>query len=143
MGYGLPAAIGVKFGRPEKQVILVSGDGSFQMMMTELGTLAEQGLTLKIFILNNKRLGMVRQLQEFYYDKRYSAVDFSFSPDFAALAGIYGLAGYTVETSADFDGVLAEVLAGDGPALVNCLVEPEENVFPMVLAGKGLDEAID
>lgn len=143
MGYGLPAAIGAKFGRPEKQVILVSGDGSFQMMMTELGTLAEQGLTLKIFILNNKRLGMVRQLQEFYYDKRYSAVDFSFSPDFAALAGIYGLSGYTVDTGAAFDAVVEEVLAGEGPALVNCLVEPEENVFPMVLAGKGLDEAID
>ncbi len=142
MGYGLPAAIGAKFGRPDKQVILVSGDGSFQMMMTELGTLAEQRLTLKIFILNNKRLGMVRQLQEFYYDKRYSAVDFSFTPDFAALAGVYGLAGYMVATRADFDAVVEEVLAGEGPALVNCLVEPEENVFPMVLAGKGLDEAI-
>ncbi|MEW6183007.1 MAG: biosynthetic-type acetolactate synthase large subunit [Bacillota bacterium] len=143
MGYGLPASIGAKFGSPDRQVILVSGDGSFQMMMTELGTLAEQGLTVKIFILNNKRLGMVRQLQEFYCDKRYSGVDFSFVPDFAALAGVYGLAGYTAESASAFDGIVEEVMAKDGPALVNCLIEPEENVYPMVLAGSGLDEAID
>ena len=143
MGYGLPAAIGAKFGRPDKQVILVSGDGSFQMMMPELGTLAEQGLTLKIFILNNRRLGMVRQLQEFYYNKRYSGVEFGFSPDFGALAGIYGLSGYTVDNAGAFDTVVKEVFAKEGPALVNCLIEPEENVFPMVPAGKGIYEAID
>ncbi|MEW6191889.1 MAG: biosynthetic-type acetolactate synthase large subunit [Bacillota bacterium] len=142
MGYGLPAAIGVKLGRPEKQVLLVSGDGSFQMMMPELGTLVEQGLDVKIFILNNRRLGMVRQLQEFYCDKRYSAVDFGFCPDFAALAGVYGIAGYTVETAAQFDGVVEDALAREGPVLVNCLIDPGENVLPMVLAGRGLDEAV-
>lgn len=142
MGYGLPAAIGVKLGRPEKQVLLVSGDGSFQMMMPELGTLVEQGLDVKIFILNNRRLGMVRQLQEFYCDKRYSAVDFGFCPDFAALAGVYGIAGYTVESATQFDGVVEDALAREGPVLVNCLIDPGENVLPMVLAGRGLDEAV-
>jgi len=142
MGYGLPAAIGAKSGRPDRQVILVCGDGGFQMTMTELGTLVEQRLSIKIFIVNNKRLGMVRQLQEFYCDKRYSAVDFEFCPDFAALAGVYGISGYTVDTAAAFDTVLDELLAKEGPALVNCLVEPEENVLPMVLAGRGLEEAI-
>ncbi|MEW6573988.1 MAG: biosynthetic-type acetolactate synthase large subunit [Bacillota bacterium] len=142
MGYGLPASIGAKFGRPDKQVVLVCGDGGFQMTMTELGTLVEQGLSVKIFILNNKRLGMVRQLQEFYCDKRYSAVDFEFCPDFAALAGVYGIPGYNVDTPAALDAVLEEVLLKEGPALVNCLVEPEENVLPMVLAGRGLEEAV-
>lgn len=142
MGYGLPASIGAKFGRPDKQVILVCGDGGFQMTMTELGTLMEQRLNVKIFIINNKRLGMVRQLQEFYCDKRYSAVDFDFCPDFAALAGVYGISGCNVDTAAALDAVLEDVLAKEGPALVNCLVEPEENVLPMVLAGRGLEEAV-
>uniref|UniRef100_A0A7C1F3X7 Acetolactate synthase n=1 Tax=Ammonifex degensii TaxID=42838 RepID=A0A7C1F3X7_9THEO len=143
MGYGLPAAIGAKLGCPEKQVILVCGDGGFQMTMSELGTLAEQGAGVKIFILNNRRLGMVRQLQEFYCDRRYSAVDFAFCPDFAALAAVYGIPAHTVETAAAFDAIVADVLSREGPALVNCLVDPEENVLPMVLAGRGLDEALD
>lgn len=142
MGYGLPASIGAKFGRLDKQVVLVCGDGGFQMTMTELGTLVEQRLDIKILIINNKRLGMVRQLQEFYCDKRYSAVDFEFYPDFAALAGVYGIPGYTVDSAAALDAVLEELLAKEGPVLVNCLVEPEENVLPMVLAGRGLEEAI-
>lgn len=142
MGYGLPAAIGAKLGRPDKQVLLVCGDGGFQMTMSELGTLVEQGAAVKIFILNNRRLGMVRQLQEFYCDRRYSAVDFAFCPDFAALAAVYNIPGYTVDTPEAFDAIVEEALVREGPVLVNCLVDPEENVLPMVLAGRGLDEAI-
>ncbi|MBO8137946.1 MAG: biosynthetic-type acetolactate synthase large subunit [Desulfotomaculum sp.] len=142
MGFGLPGAIGAQIGRPDETVVLISGDGSFQMTMTELATTAEQNLPLKIFILNNRRLGMVRQLQEFYCDKRYMAVDFQFIPDFAALAGIYGMRGYTVTTEQQLVDILPEIFDRPGGVIVNCLIDEEENVMPMVLAGRGIDESI-
>lgn len=143
MGFGLPAAVGSQIGRPHQQTILVTGDGSFQMTMQELGTMMEQGLPIKIFILNNSVLGMVRQIQEFYYQARYMAVNFKFHPDFAALAGAYSIPGYTVKTEEELQKVLPEVLATPGPALVNCLIPADENVTPMVMAGKGIHEAIE
>lgn len=143
MGFGLPAAVGSQIGRPHQQTILVTGDGSFQMTMQELGTMMEQGLPIKIFILNNSVLGMVRQIQEFYYQARYMAVNFKFHPDFAALAGAYSIPGYTVQTEEELQKVLPEVLATPGPALVNCLIPADENVTPMVMAGKGIHEAIE
>lgn len=142
MGFGLPAAIGASLGGTGKQVILVTGDGSIQMTMQELGTLMEQGIPLKIFILNNHTLGMVRQLQEYYHEGRYMAVNFTFHPDFAVLAKAYGIAGYTIETEEDAGRLIPEVLSNPGPAMANCLIPLEENVMPMVLAGKGIDEAI-
>jgi len=143
MGFGLPAAVGAQLGLPGKLVILVTGDGSFQMNIQELATVREQSLPLKIFILNNQQLGMVRQLQEVYCEGRYMAVDFKFHPDFALLAKAYDMAGYTVRDEKEAALVLPEVLAAPGPALVNCLVHPEENVSPMVLAGRGIHEAIE
>ena len=143
MGFGLPAAVGSQMGRPHQQTILVTGDGSFQMTMQELGTMMEQGLPIKIFILNNSVLGMVRQIQEFYYQARYMAVNFKFHPDFAALARAYSIPGYTVQTEEELQKVLPEVLATPGPALVNCLTPADENVTPMVMAGKGIHEAIE
>ncbi|MBM7853886.1 acetolactate synthase-1/2/3 large subunit [Desulfohalotomaculum tongense] len=143
MGFGLPGAIGAQIGRPDETVVLISGDGSFQMTMTELATAVEQNLPLKIFILNNHRLGMVRQLQEFYCDKRYMAVDFQFDLDFAALAGIYGLRGYTVTSAQELGRVLPRVFDEPGAVIVNCLVDEDENVMPMVLAGRGIDQCID
>nr|WP_244083328.1 biosynthetic-type acetolactate synthase large subunit [Desulforhabdus sp. TSK] len=143
MGFGLPAAVGSQMGRPQQQTILVTGDGSFQMTMQELGTMMEQGLPIKIFILNNSVLGMVRQIQEFYYQARYMAVNFKFHPDFAALARAYSIPGYTVQTEEELQKVLPEVLATPGPALVNCLTPADENVTPMVMAGKGIHEAIE
>lgn len=143
MGFGLPAAVGAQLGLPGELVILVTGDGSFQMNMQELATVMEQGLPLKIFILNNQQLGMVRQLQEVYCEGRYMAVDFKFHPDFAILAKAYGMSGYTVRDEKEATQVFPEVLAGPGPALVNCLVYPEENVSPMVPAGRGIHEAIE
>ncbi|WP_018084529.1 biosynthetic-type acetolactate synthase large subunit [Desulfurispora thermophila] len=143
MGFGLPAAIGAQLGQPERQVILVTGDGSLQMTMQELATMVEQKLPIKIFILNNHALGMVRQLQEFYCDGRYMAVNFAFHPDFVTLARAYGIAGYQVESEEQLVALLPEILARSGPVLVNCLVSAAENVSPMVLAGCGIDEAID
>lgn len=142
MGFCLPAAIGAQLGAPDRKVILVVGDGGLQMTMQELGTAAEQKLPLKIFILNNNRLGMVRQLQEFYCDKRYIAVDFQFNPDFTELARIYGMEGYTVETPEQLMEILPRVLNSPAPVIVNCVIDPEEDVLPMVLDGYNIDEAI-
>ncbi|MBC7105987.1 MAG: biosynthetic-type acetolactate synthase large subunit [Firmicutes bacterium] len=143
MGYGLPAAVGAQMGRPDRTVVLVTGDGSLQMTLAELGTVAEQQLPLKIIIMNNQRLGMVRQLQEFYYGRRYMAVDFTFALDFARLAEVYGIRGYTVETNREAADLLPEVLPAPEAVLVNCLIEPEENVLPMVPAGRTLAETVD
>ena len=143
MGFGLPAAIGASIGRPGQQVILVTGDGSIQMTMQELGTMMEQELPVKILILNNQSLGMVRQLQEFYCEGRYMAVNFKFLPDFMQLAKAYGIPGYTLLTEDDVLDLLPQALSAPGPALLNCVVPTDENVMPMVLAGKGIDEAID
>ncbi|WP_031516765.1 biosynthetic-type acetolactate synthase large subunit [Desulfofalx alkaliphila] len=143
MGFGLPGAIGTQIGCPDETVVLFTGDGSLQMTMTELGTMVEQDLPLKIFILNNHRLGMVRQLQEFYCDKRYMAVDFSFNLDFAALAQVYGIKGYTVTNPRQLAEVLPKVFDRPGGAIVNCLIDREENVMPMVMAGQGIDQCIE
>ncbi|MDD2553163.1 MAG: biosynthetic-type acetolactate synthase large subunit [Desulfotomaculaceae bacterium] len=143
MGFCLPAAIGAQLGAPHRQVILVVGDGGIQMTMQELGTAAEQKLPLKIFILNNNRLGMVRQLQEFYCDSRYFAVDFKLNPDFAELARIYGMEGYTVETPEHLLEILPRVLSSAAPVVVNCIIDREEDVLPMVLDGSNIDEAIE
>lgn len=143
MGFGLPAAIGAQMGAPDKTVILVVGDGGIQMTLQELGTVAEQKLPVKIFVINNRQLGMVRQLQEFYCDKRYIAVNFQFTPDFAALGRIYGMEGYTVETPEQLMDILPAVLASSNPVMVECKVGSMENVLPMVLAGANINEAID
>jgi len=143
MGFGLPAAIGASLGSPGELVVLVTGDGSLQMTMQELGTMREQGLPLKILMLNNFCLGMVRQLQEFYCEGRYMGVNFTFHPDFELLAKAYGMTGYTFRTEEDVIKLLPEALATPGPVLINCLVPPEENVMPMVLAGKGIAEPVD
>ncbi|AEG58657.1 biosynthetic-type acetolactate synthase large subunit [Desulforamulus ruminis] len=142
MGFGLPGAIGAQIGRPEKTVVLVTGDGSFQMSLNELSTAAEQELPLKIVVLNNRCLGMVRQLQEFYCEKRYTAVDFGFVPDFAALARVYGFKGYTVNTAEELQSALTEAFQDPGPVLIDCSVDPNENVLPMVLAGKDICDPV-
>ena len=143
MGFGLPASLGAALGAPGKNVILVTGDGSFQMTMQELGTMMEQGICVKIIIMNNYTLGMVRQLQEFYCQGRYMAVNFSFHPDFEILAKAYGISGYTFTTEEEIIKGLPEALGKPGPAIINCIIPAEENVSPMVLAGKGISEAID
>lgn len=143
MGFGLPAAVGAQIGLPGERVILVTGDGSIQMTMQELATAVEQELPLKIIILNNYSLGMVRQLQQLYCEGRYMAVDFKFHPDFEQLARAYGIKGYTLRTEREVDELLPEALDAPGPVLVNCLVSAAENVNPIVPAGKSISEAID
>ncbi len=143
MGFGLPAAVGAQVGLPDKQVILVTGDGSLQMTIQELATAKDQKLPLKIFVLNNSTLGMVRQLQEFYTQGRYMAVNFDFVPDFAVLAKAYNMEGYTVNSEDELDSLMPQIMSSKNAVIVNCLVDSKENVSPMVLAGKGIDEAID
>jgi len=139
----LPAAVGSRIGRPDQPLILVTGDGSIQMTIQELATLREQDLAFKILILNNYSLGMVRQLQEFYCDRRYTATNFTFHPDFEYLAKAYGMEGYTLKSEQEVLERLGGILAAPGPAIINCLVDAAENVSPMVLTGKGIDEAIE
>ena len=143
MGFGLPAAVGAQIGLPDRLVMLITGDGSVQMNIQELATVVEQKLPIKIFIMNNNCLGLVRQLQEFYCDRRYIATEFGFVPDFARLAGAYGIAGYNIESLGQLEEMLPEIISGPGAAIVNCIVDASENVSPMVMAGQGIDEAID
>lgn len=143
MGFGLPAAIGAKTGRPDMPTFLVTGDGSFQMTMQELGTMMEQGLDIKIVLLDNRALGMVRQLQQFYCEGRYMATNFQYHPDFCRLAKAYGITGHSWATEEDVLQGLPQVIATPGPALMHCIIPTEENVTPMVLSGKGIHEAIE
>ncbi|MGC9194640.1 MAG: biosynthetic-type acetolactate synthase large subunit [Syntrophobacteraceae bacterium] len=144
MGFGLPAAIGAALAAsPEQKVILVSGDGSIQMTIQELATMMEQCLNIKIILFNNSALGMVRQLQEYYCQGRHMATNFQFHPDFEILARAYGIPAYTFRTQEDVLKGLPEVLNSAGPAFVNCIVPREENVLPMVPAGKGINETIE
>ncbi len=143
MGFGLPAAIGASLGAPGKTVILVTGDGSLQMTVQELATMAEHKLPIKIFVLNNRQLGLVRQLQEFYSEGRYFAVDYQFDLDFAALGRVYGMEAYTVKTPEQLDEVLPAVFNSQSPVMVDCRVDAGENVLPMVLAGSDISEMVD
>jgi acetolactate synthase-1/2/3 large subunit len=141
MGFALPAAIGAKFARPDAEVWVVAGDGGFQMTQAELATLRQEGLDLKIAVVNNGYLGMVRQWQEFFYDKRYAATPL-LSPDFVALAGAYGIAGHRVTARGQVIPTVREVRASGKPALIDFRVEKEEAVYPMVPAGGDLHTMI-
>ncbi len=140
MGFGLPAALGAQVACPDDLVVDIAGDGSFEMTLQELSTAQTYGLPVKIVILNNGFLGMVRQWQELFWDKRYSNTSFAeFQPDFSALAGAYGIPGTRVEDPADLDDALRETLSTDGPALIDIQVNRDAKVFPMVPQGKGPD----
>ena len=143
MGFGFPAAIGAQMGRPDDVVVAICGDGGFQMTLFELATAVLQKLPLKIIILNNHFLGMVRQWQELFYDDRKSGVDLEGNPDFVKLAESYGMVGFNIKRPADIEKVLSRALAyNDGPCLINCEVIKEDNVFPMIPAGATLEEMI-
>lgn len=142
MGFGFPAAIGAKFARPEETVVAVVGDAGFQMTMQELSLLQEYRLPVKIVILNNQSLGMVRQWQETFYEERYSQSMMPVQPDFVKLAAAYDLEGYKVETMEEAEEVFKKAFESDGPALIDCRVIQLECVYPMVAPGKGLNEMI-
>jgi acetolactate synthase-1/2/3 large subunit len=140
MGFGLPAALGAQVAFPDQLVVDIAGDGSFEMTLQELSTAQTYGLPVKIVILNNGFLGMVRQWQELFWDKRYSNTSFAeFQPDFSALAGAYGIPGTRVEDPDDLEDALRETLSTDGPALIDIQVNRDAKVFPMVPQGKGPD----
>ena len=138
MGYGFPAALGAKMGHPEKTVINITGDGSILMNVQELVTAAENDLPIINVILNNHFLGMVRQWQTFFYDKRYSETDLSFQPNWKLLAEACGGAGYDVTTKAEFDAALQSAIEGGKVTFLNVAVDRFENVLPMVPAGGAL-----
>lgn len=142
MGFGFPAAIGAKFARPEETVVAVVGDAGFQMTLQELSLLQEYRLPVKIVILNNQSLGMVRQWQETFYEERYSQSMMPVQPDFVKLAAAYDLDGYKVETMEEAEEVFKKAFESDGPALIDCRVIQLECVYPMVAPGKGLNEMI-
>jgi acetolactate synthase-1/2/3 large subunit len=135
MGFGLPAAMGALLGRPDKQVVAVVGDGGFQMTNQEIITAVQYGIPLKVIIMNNGYLGMVRQWQEMFYDRAYSEVDLSISPDFVKLAEAYGALGLRAKKPEELTAVLEEGLAYKGVAIMDIVVSKEENVFPIVPAG--------
>jgi acetolactate synthase I/II/III large subunit len=139
MGFALPAAIGAKFGAQDRDVIAIIGDGGFQMTLQELGTIMQTGVNVKIIILNNRFLGMVRQWQELFNERRYSFVDIQ-SPDFVALAAAYRIPGKCISDRADLPGALNEMLNNKGSFLLEVMVTKENNVFPMVPQGCSVAE---
>lgn len=142
MGFGFPAAIGAQIGNPDKLVINIAGDGSIQMNIQELATAVEQRLPIKIIILNNGFLGMVRQWQELFYGKRYSAVKFQVIPDFVKLAEAYGAVGMRITRPEEVEPALKKVLQTNSLVILDIHIAPEEGVFPMVPAGKATTEMI-
>lgn len=142
MGYGLPAAIGAQIAYPDKTVIDVAGDGSIQMNIQELMTAVANDLPIKILILNNKYLGMVRQWQEFFYEKNYSYTDMMAQPDFVKLAEAYGAEGYRITSKEELSTILPQALSSKKVAIIDIMVEREENVYPMVPAGAALDDML-
>jgi acetolactate synthase-1/2/3 large subunit len=143
MGFGLPAAIGAQLGRPGDLVVAVVGDGGFQMTFAELATAGIAKLPIKIIVINNHYLGMVRQWQNLFYDERYSGVDLEGNPDFVKLAQSYGIKGFRITRPADVRRVLKAAMDyNDGPCLIDAEVEKHDNVFPIVPAGAALSHMI-
>ena len=140
MGYGFPAALGAQAAYPDRLVLDIDGDGSFQMTLQELATVRQSNLPVKIYILNNQFLGMVRQWQDLFFDRRYSQVNLEVQPDLVKLAEAYGVAALRVDRPDELRSVLRQSLEIDGPVLVDIRVAREENVFPMVPAGAALSE---
>ena len=142
MGFGLPAAIGAQFARPDKLVFAIVGDGGFQMSIPELATIANHALPVKIVVMNNGYLGMIRQWQELFYNNRLCAAQLDSFPDPEKLAGAYGFKGRTVESPRELRGALEAAVLEPGPYLLNVRVSPFENVYPMVPAGGAINEMV-
>ena len=141
MGYGLPAAIGAALGQPGAPVWVVAGDGGFQMNLQELATVVQEGLPIKVAILNNGYLGMVRQWQELFFKRNYAGTPI-LGPDFKRLAEAYGIPGMTVDDKADVGAAIEEANKIEGPVVMDFRIEREHNVFPMVPAGEPIDRMI-
>ena len=142
MGFGLPSAIGAQFARPDKLVFALAGDGGFQMSIPELATIVAYGLPIKIVVMNNGYLGMVRQWQELFYNNRLSSVTLDCFPDAEKLAAAYGFKGRTIDNPSQLASALEEAVREPGPYLLNVKVSPFENVYPMVPAGGAINEMV-
>ena len=143
MGFEVPAAIGAKVGRPDKTVWSIAGDGGFQMTMCELATCVESNIPVKFAIMNNNFLGMVRQWQDFFYNKTYTATSYTGNPDFVKLADAYGITGIRVTDKGQVRAAIDQAMQESGPVIVDFMVEPEENVYPMIPAGESVNELIE
>lgn len=142
MGFGVPAAIGAQVGARDKKVVLIVGDGGFQMTLEEIMMIRQYNLPVKVVIINNSFLGMVRQWQELFKDRRYSFVDLECNPDFVKIADAYGIKSERLKTKADLENKLKDLILSDEGVLLDCIVEREENVFPMIPAGKTVSQMI-
>ena len=142
MGYGLPAAIGAQLAFPDRLVVDIAGDGSIQMNIQELMTAVEQRLPVKVLVLNNGHLGMVRQWQELFYNNNCVATNMRWQPDFVKLAEAYGAEGVRISTEQDLADLLPAALRSPRATVIDVRVEPEENVYPMVPTGAALDEML-
>ncbi|MGM3173486.1 acetolactate synthase 2 catalytic subunit [Dickeya lacustris] len=143
MGFGVPAAVGAQVARPENTVICVSGDGSFMMNVQELGTIKRKRLPVKILLLDNQRLGMVRQWQQLFFDERYSETNLSDNPDFLMLASAFGIPGQHITRKDQIDSALDALLNSDGPYLLHVSIDENENVWPLVPPGAGNETMLD
>jgi acetolactate synthase-1/2/3 large subunit len=141
MGFALPAAMGAQFGQPNKKVVSIAGDGGFQMTMQELGTIAYNKLPVKMIVLNNNYLGMVRQWQELFFEERYSNTPIS-SPDFVALAASYKIEGETVKTREELKDAISRMWNSTGAYILEIKVAAKGNVFPMIATGKAVNEIL-
>ena len=142
MGFGLPAGMGAAVARPDVPTIVISGDGSIQMNAQELATCTEHRIPVKVFIMNNGYLGMVRQWQELFWDRRYSQVDMGAWPDFVKLAEAYGATGIRLTDKATLLADIKTALATDGPVVVDVRVTREENTYPMIPSGAAAREMV-
>ena len=143
MGFGLPAAIGAQMERADAQVICVSGDGSFLMNVQELATVARYRLPVKIVLLDNQALGMVRQWQELFFERRYSEIDLSDNPDFCALAQAFGVKTLKLDRATDMEATLQALLAEPGPVLLHVAIDQAANVWPLVPPNRSNTEMMD
>ena len=139
MGFALPAAIGAKMAAPEREVVAIIGDGGYQMTIQELGTIFQQKVPVKIVVLNNEFLGMVRQWQQLFFDKRYASTEMT-NPDFVAIAKGYFIEAKKVTTRKDLKAAVKEMIATDGPYFLEVRVEKEDNVFPMIPTGASVSD---
>ncbi|ESQ77908.1 acetolactate synthase 2 catalytic subunit [Asticcacaulis sp. YBE204] len=143
MGYGLPAGVGAKLALPDHHVVTVSGDGSFMMNIQEMATLRRYGINLKIVLLDNSSLGLVRQWQELFYEENYSEIDLSDNPDFVEVAKAFGLSAFRITQRHEVEGAVDRLLAADAPTLLHVLIDPRENVWPLVPPGASNAEMME
>jgi acetolactate synthase-1/2/3 large subunit len=143
MGFEVPAALGAKVGRPDKMVWSIAGDGGFQMTMCDLATAVENNIDVKFAILNNGTLGMVRQWQDFFYEKDFFATVYSGNPDFVKVAEAYGITGIRVTDKSQVASAIQQAMNTPGPVVVDFIVKHDEHVFPMIPAGESVHEMLE